>query len=139
MKKKKFKKYFYQEEKPEYYHNSRFNLYINKSLIKNAGDGVFTHDFIPNNTFIDYYQGEIKYFCKTGKYFVEINDDIGIDAFNYPRCYMAMINDSKGSIFSNNTNFKINFNDLIIEIWSIKDIYKDEELFIDYGSEYWIK
>jgi hypothetical protein len=139
MKKKNKNNYFYQEEKEEYYHNSRYNLYIKKSLIEDAGYGLFTNDFIPNNTFIDYYEGEIKYFCKTGKYFIEINNDVGIDAFNFPRCYMAMINDSKGSVFNNNTYFKINSTNLVIEVWSIKDIDKDEELFIDYGSEYWIK
>jgi SET domain-containing protein len=124
MKKKNKKNFIYNIEKPEYYHNSSFNLNILKSLIENAGYGVFTQDKIPNNTFID------RYFA--------INDNIGIDAFLYPRCYMAMINDAKGSIFSNNCDFKIDEKELIIEVWSIRDIKDGEELLINYGSEYWI-
>jgi SET domain-containing protein len=138
MKKKNKKNFIYNIEKPEYYHNSSFNLNILKSLIENAGYGVFTQDKIPNNTFIDRYEGDIKYFVKTGEYYFAINDNIGIDAFLYPRCYMAMINDAKGSIFSNNCDFKIDEKELIIEVWSIRDIKDGEELLINYGSEYWI-
>lgn len=135
---KKKKKILYQIEKPEYYHNSNFNLNINKSLIDNAGNGVYTNDFIPNNTFIDCYEGDIKYFIKAGEYYFGINENIGIDAFLYPRCYMAMINDARGSIFDNNCDFKINDKELIVEVWSIRDIKDGEELFINYGSEYWV-
>jgi hypothetical protein len=138
VKKKNNKRYSYPIENPEYYHNSIFNLNIIKSLIDNAGNGVFTQDYIPNNTFIDCYEGDIKYFVKTGEYYFGINDNIGIDAFAYPRCYMAMINDSRGSIFNNNCDFKVDEKELIVEIWSIRDIKDGEELFINYGQEYWV-
>ena len=123
----------------KYYHNSSFDLYITISNIHNGGLGIFTRSFIPKDSLIDEYCGELKIGIYGGEYYFSITNLIGINALNYPRCYMAMINDSKGSVFYNNTYFKINSTDLVIEVWSIKDINKNEELFIDYGSEYWIK
>ena len=79
-KKNKFKsKYEYVEEEPKYYHNSKFNLKIDKSNIEIAGSGVFTNDLIPPNTFIDYYKGIKKYHSMCGNYFFAINKSIGID------------------------------------------------------------
>jgi hypothetical protein len=51
---------------------------------------------------------------------------------------MAMINDSYNSEFNNNCEMRINDNNQI-EIWSIKDIGINEELFMSYGDEYWKK
>ena len=67
--KRKLKK-IYTEEKEEYYHNSQFQLKIERSKIPHAGKGVITEDFIPNNTFIDYYTGDSCYSLKCGQYFV---------------------------------------------------------------------
>jgi len=96
------KKYKYIEEQEEYYHNSSFQLKIDKSKITLAGKGVFVEEAIPANSFIDYYTGDECYSLKCGTYFVEINDSYGINALTYPRCYMAMINDSYGSPYTNN-------------------------------------
>ena len=70
------KKKIYVEEKEEYYHNSIFNIKIEMSNIKLAGKGVITEEFIPKNSFIDYYTGNIFYYNKCGAYFVEINDKV---------------------------------------------------------------
>jgi len=137
---KKYKskyKYVYKEEKEEYYHNSKFNLRIDKSQIKEAGLGVFTNDFIPANTFIDYYKGNTCSGIKSGSYFFAINHIIGIDAQSYPRCYMAMINDVYKSDFNINCEFIINEEEKKVEIFSCKNIQPDEELFISYGDSYW--
>ena len=49
-----------------------------------------------------------------------------------------MINDARKSYYNYNCEFIIDDNNLFVEIWSIKDIMKREELFIYYGNEYWI-
>jgi hypothetical protein len=104
-----------------YYHKSKFDLFIQKSKIINSGLGIFTNDFIKANTFIDYYFGEYTEHLIGGEYFFRIteknnddknnddknnddknnddknNDDninCGINAINLPRCYMAMLNDA---------------------------------------------
>jgi SET domain-containing protein len=48
---------------------------------------------------------------------------------------MAMINDSHNSQYTNNCEIRIN--NYNIEIWSIRNIEKGEELFMSYGNEYW--
>jgi len=135
MKRKNKNKYIYIPPKEEYYNNSCFELEIKDSNIKNAGKGVFTLEFIPNNTFIDEYTGIIMNHVFCGSYFVLIREGLGIDAQTFPRCYMAMINDNIGSLFEHNCKFMIC--DDKVEIWSIKDIYKGDELYISYGNEYW--
>lgn len=46
-----------------------------------------------------------------------------------------MINDSYHSYFDNNCEFIITEKN--VEIWTIKNIKKYEELFISYGNDYW--
>ena len=136
------------------YHNSSFNLYIKDSQLFQSGKGVFTHDFIPANTFIDFYQGYLSEHIKGGTYFYQINDTWGIDGFGPPRCYMAMLNDAnfqatkiikKGKKkkilfphnFVNNCEFIVDEEKLIVSIFSIIDIEPESELFISYGDTYW--
>ena len=123
---------------PSYYHNSKFCLEIKKSNIENAGFGVFSNTFIPADSFIDFYQGKIiTKNCNGSSYFFHIHDLKGIDAIEYPRCYMAMLNDAHNSSFENNCEFRVTENEKV-EVWSIVDIYPDEELLVDYGDEYFL-
>lgn len=144
-----------------YYHNSIFKLYLKKSQIPDSGIGVYTPDIINANTLIDSYNGD---YSKTagGSYVLMIDDDISIDAFNHPRCYMAMINDcsfipkkiikkNKKKIdvtptaYYDNNNNKLEINcEFVIDkinkkayVYSIKEIKENSELFISYGTGYW--
>lgn len=67
-------------------------------------------------------------------YYLRLSDSDGIDAYAYPRCYMAMINDPYRSVFCANCEFRIE--DGRAYVWSNRAIYPSEELFIDYGSDY---
>ena len=58
-----------------------------------------------------------------------------IDAYDYPRCIFAMINDSRFSNFKYNCDFKI-FEDHV-EVWTITDINEGDELYCNYGDKYW--
>jgi hypothetical protein len=146
-----------------YYHNSTYNLYLSKSQIPEAGLGVFTKDFIPAGTYIDEYYGDIYSFNPGGFYVLEVKPDYYIDANNYPRCYMAMINDcgfiAKKIIRKKKRKIDItpdayydkNNNKLVINckfikkpeeektyVFTISDILQDSELFISYGPNYWV-
>ena len=134
----------------EYYHKSRFNLYINKSGIVNSGFGVFTNDFIPKATYIDDYYGELKEYLCSGDYCFEIDKENYVDAGDLPRCYMAMLNDasfrpkSKRALkkftehtYKNNCYFEVEDEKKVVKIYSLIDIEPNSELFISYGSNYW--
>jgi SET domain-containing protein len=125
-----------------YYNNSQYKLKIDISTIKNAGNGVFALEPIAKNKFIGYYEGDVIFHIQCGSYYISINDDCGINAVCYPRCYMAMINDTYRTDYKYNCEFVINENNSDynkkVEIWSISDININDELFIDYGNNYWI-
>jgi hypothetical protein len=125
-----------------YYNNSQYKLKIDISTIKNAGNGVFALEPIAKNKFIGYYEGDVIFHIHCGSYYISINDDCGINAVCYPRCYMAMINDTYRTDYKYNCEFVINENNSDynkkVEIWSISDININDELFIDYGNNYWI-
>ena len=126
--------YVYKEQTPSYEHQSVYSLYISPSTIKEAGNGVFTNDLILKNTFIDTYRGNYQS-IPTSKYYFSIHDTYGIDAVNYPRCYMAMLNDVVNSNYKPNCEFIVSGDH--VSVWSTRDIHQGEELFISYGDDYW--
>jgi hypothetical protein len=144
-----------------YYHNSIFNLYLKESQIPESGLGIYTKDIISANTMIDEYLGDIieKY---GGPYALCVKDNYYIDAFNLPRCYMAMLNDAShitkkiikkkkrktviipNGYYDKNNKLLENNCEFIFEgnrayIYSTREILPDEELFISYGDNYWNK
>jgi hypothetical protein len=128
--------YTYNEPTPSYYHNSKFDIQIRNSNIKEAGLGVFTNEAIAANTMIDGYTGEYRSRCFSRYYFL-IREGLGIDALDYPRCYMGMLNDSFGSKYSNNCRFVVDLDKETVSVWSIRDISAGEELFVSYGENFW--
>ena len=137
-KNKKKIKYVYNEPKIQYIYNTIYELEIKNSLIKNSGKGVFTKEKLQKNTHLGNYIGK-KYPKDTNifsNYSIETYFGGMIDAQNYPRTIFAMINDSKFSDFENNCEFIIKKD--YVEIWTTKFIDEGEELYIDYGNDYWI-
>jgi SET domain-containing protein len=125
-----------------YYNNTEFILDIQLSNIKNAGNGLFSFQYIPKDTMIGYYKGDVlSGNNKVTDYSFEISPKYFIDAKEFPRCFIAMINDAKNSQFENNCEFRIIEKKIkknsIICLYSIKDIKKGDELFASYGDEYW--
>lgn len=150
-----------------YYHNSKYNIYLDKSQIPDGWLGVFTKDFIPANTYIDEYCGDIYSYNPGGYYVLELKQNYYIDGSNYPRCYMAMLNDCEyitkkikikkkknrkkktditPDAYYDNNNKKLftncefikNTEDNKTYIYSLTDILPNTELFISYGNNYWI-
>ena len=129
--------YEYSPPIPEYVYNSNFNLFIKESNIKHGGLGVFTNDFLDKDIHLGNYIGDMRedgeFTC--GIYAVSLESNNFIDAFQYPRTIFAMINDARFSQFDYNCEFRI-FSDRA-EVWTIKDINIGEELYFDYGDNYW--
>jgi hypothetical protein len=145
----------------QYSHNSVFALYLEKSQIPNGGLGVFTKDAIPPNTFIDEYTGE-KLRIGGGAYVLEISDTCRVDARDYPRCYMAMLNDcsfiAKQTLRKKkrtvnvtpvayydaahnpleiNCKFVLDVDNNRAYVYSVQEIKPNSELFVSYGEDYW--
>lgn len=121
----------------EWTYNTRFSLKIAPSRILNSGSGVFAQESIPANTSLGEYTGEKRHISEPtdGVYSLSLDDEYYIDAFEYPRCVLAMINDSRFTEFNYNCEFKIYVERA--EVWTIGPIQQGEELYIDYGDEYW--
>lgn len=125
--------------KPSYDHScSRFSVEIKPSTIRGAGLGLFALEPIPSGVVVGEYTGDTAPFAIPGGYTVEVElDSYYIDAYNYPRCVMAMINDPKGSDNRKNVEFEIDRESKRVWIVSLRSIEKGEELFLDYGPWYW--
>jgi hypothetical protein len=124
-------------------------LNIEKSKIEKAGLGVFTYQDIPKNTLIGYYEGDLKEFTDecVGDYSFSLSDKYYINADKNIKCYIAMVNDTHNTKFIHNCEFritetkngkKLNEYERMISLWSIKNIKKYNELYADYGPDYWI-
>lgn len=131
-----------------FYNDGPFNLYITHSQLPDSGLGVYTQDFIPEDTIIGEYRGEIvkSYNLETNDYFYELAEadeangimGVGIDSSKLPRCYMAMINDAQFSkTYSNNCVFEGDVDEQKVYVVSTRDIEPEEELFVSYGEGYW--
>jgi SET domain-containing protein len=136
------------EQKEEYVNTSSFDLYIEKSTIRDAGLGVFTRDFILENTILDEYKGQIveSFEINHSDYYYEIIEPdkekgilgYGIDALKYPRNYMAMINDAGfEKVIQNNCEFQTDEKDKKAFVVTTRDVEPGEELFVCYGEGYW--
>jgi hypothetical protein len=123
-------------------HSSRdYNLRIKKSNIKDSGFGLFVATRpIRKGEIITKYSGKISYNPTYGKYVLEAAGKY-INA-NKSDCYGSYANDCRASnrrlhqCKQNNARFKIT-NDGSVDIVAIKDINKNEEIFISYGRQYW--
>jgi len=131
--------YEYVPPKVEYIYNTEFDLCIKESNIKNGGFGLFSNQNIKKDTYIGDYIGEIKlngsFTC--GIYAMCLESNYFIDAYNYPRCIFAMINDSRFSNYNYNYNCIFKTFEDHVEVWTIKDINKDNEIYCNYGDKYW--
>jgi hypothetical protein len=146
--------------KDDYYHTSKHDLYLASSQIPNAGLGVYTRTAIPPNTLIDEYTGYVRTSKYGGPYVFEVDEECYIDARDFPRCYMGMVNDCSyvlrkvkrkkkrwvdvtpdGYYDKNNQKVVVNCKFAVegkrAYVYSIQEIPPDSELFLSYGEDYW--
>ena len=122
-------------------------LKIKKSLLPNAGKGLFTTTAIKKNKKIIEYKGEIidwkEYEKRVNEnkdgYLFFINKKRCIDAFPTPRHMARYANDAAGLSrvpgLKNNSSYQIFGNKCYIV--AERDIEAGEEIFVDYTKEYW--
>jgi SET domain-containing protein len=121
------------------------NLIIKRSLLKNAGKGLFTKKDIRKGERIVEYKGrirtwkEIKSEDEFNGYVFYINRDHVIDAKKTSRARARYANDAKGLSKVNGirNNCKYEQDGLKVYITAIKDIPAGSEILVGYGKEYW--
>lgn len=122
---------------PQYQMTSNYQLRISPSGIVGGGLGVYAQEVIPESVIIGEYTG-LRVGISTGSdYYFHISDELGgICALDYPRCVLAMINDSRGSSYSDNCEWVVIGDRVYME--SSRSIQSGEELFVHYGSRYFL-
>ena len=123
---------------PIYHNDLSHRCTIKKSLVPRAGLGVFANIAIPANRCIGYFSGRLKHadHVQGTDYCICIDDRVR-DGFAFPRGYSAMVNDARGTSFSYNLEFVRIEKKYKIALYTICDIKKGDELYVDYGDEYW--
>lgn len=122
-------------------------LIVKKSLLPNAGKGLFTNKLIKKGTKIIEYKGEIIDWKEYEKrverdedgYLFFINKKHCIDAWNTPQHKARYANDAAGLSrvkgLKNNAVYEIEDNKCFIV--ATRDIAAGEEIFVSYTKEYW--
>lgn len=122
-------------------------LIVKKSLLPNAGKGLFTNKPIKKGTKIIEYKGEIIDWKEYEKrverdedgYLFFINKKHCIDAWNTPQHKARYANDAAGLSrvkgLKNNAVYEIEDNKCFIV--ATRDIAAGEEIFVSYTKEYW--
>jgi SET domain-containing protein len=121
------------------------HLVIKRSLLKNAGKGLFTKKNIRKGERIVEYKGrirtwkEIKAEDEFNGYVFYINRDHVIDAKKTRRARARYANDAKGlsKVTGIRNNCKYEQDGLKVYITAIKDIPAGSEILVGYGKEYW--
>jgi hypothetical protein len=131
---------FTHENGKTYYNNTGYKLSLKKSKIKGAGLGVFAEENIPKGEHIGNYDGKIiqrkkKHFDPD--YSMEINEKYVVDGSCYPRPLTSMINDTYKTKKKHNCEFVVKESKKRVEVYSTRSIADGDELYIDYGNEYW--
>lgn len=120
-------------------------LVVKKSILPDAGMGLFTRKFIPKNTLITEYIGrittwkEVKHNNGNNGYIYYITRNHVIDASPYKKAKARYANDARGikrvKGLSNNSAYVEEGRKVIIK--SLRDIPAGGEILVAYGKEYW--
>jgi SET domain-containing protein len=120
-------------------------LKIKKSVLPDAGNGLFTKKAIPKGTRIVEYKGRITTWKEVQKdkgsnpYIYFIKRDHVIDALPYKKALGRYANDARGlkrlKGITNNAEYVEDGMRVFIE--AKKNIPAGAEILVDYGKEYW--
>jgi hypothetical protein len=124
-------------------------LYIQESLLLNAGKGLFTAITIYKGETIAIFEGEILDQKETSRraklgqdqYFLMMLDGTTLDS-KKTFCYAKYANDVKGSAkslhYKNNAKLRLDENDKVC-LQAKTKIESGSEIFVSYGKQYWTK
>lgn len=121
------------------------SLVIKRSLIPNAGKGLFTKVLISKGSLVVEYKGKVTTWKEanhaegTNAYLYFVNRNHVIDALNYKKAMARYANDCRGLVrlkgFSNNCAYFKEGGKVYIK--ATKDIPAGSEIFVSYGKDYW--
>ena len=120
-------------------------LWVKPSTLSGAGKGLFTRIAIPKGTRIVEYKGilkpwhEVKHMDGYNGYLLRINKNIAIDALTSVHLLGRYANDAQGfaQIKGVKNNAECVTDGLSCYIEATRNIKAGEEIFVDYGIEYW--
>jgi SET domain-containing protein len=122
-------------------------LYVKKSMLPNAGKGLFTKVAISKGTRIAEYKGKLERWVDvrheeedgTNMYLLQVSARKAINAKNYLTSLARYANDARGTSkvvgLRNNCELVSEGDRCYIE--SLRSIKKFEEILVGYGKEYW--
>ena len=119
-------------------------LVVKPSTISGAGNGLFTKTLIPKGARILEYKGTVTTWeavkgDATNAYIYFVKPNHVIDARNHPKSLARYINDAKGlvRVKERKNNAKFVTEGLRVYVEAIRDIGAGEEIFVEYGQQYW--
>lgn len=120
-------------------------LVVKKSSLPGAGKGLFTESLIPAGTRIVEYKGrittwkEVKASEVENNYIFYVNRNHVINTDTYKKALGRYANDAGGLTkikgVRNNSIYAVYDDKMYIE--ATRDIFPGEEIFVDYGRDYW--
>ena len=118
------------------------DLKVKNSKIKGAGKGLFTKVDIKKGQLISMFQGTRTFKQPPNKYMtyvVYVSDGSYINTFHIPGKAKYANDAQYNSLYNNNSDITECEVDGILESFLIatRDIKAGEEIYLDYGSEYW--
>jgi SET domain-containing protein len=123
--------------------NTKKILQVKKSMIRGAGNGLFTNSFIAKGEIIVEYKGAIKTWKEitdaSNRYLFYVNKNHVIDARKNKKDLARYANDARGvyqnNSIKNNSCYVLENNKVFIK--AIRDIFPKSEILVGYGKEYW--
>ncbi len=122
-------------------------LYLKKSKLPKAGKGLFTHVDIPKGTRICEYKGRLQPWKDvreedengTNHYIFRLSPRLAVNAINYKKTFGRYANDAMGfsrvNGLRNNADYETKGNRVYID--ARRAIKKNEEIFVEYGGNFW--
>jgi SET domain-containing protein len=118
-------------------------LYVAKSTLANAGHGLFAKKLIKKGKIVCFLSGEIideaeaekRDVGDRGHYFVGLSSGNILDVYN-STSFGRWANDARHK-GRNNCRIYSTRNTKRAYISAIKDIHPDEEILVDYGTQFW--
>lgn len=122
------------------------HLFVNKSTLPGAGNGLFTRVSIPKGSLIVEYKGRVMTWKQVEAmaddrigYVFYINSKHVIDAWAFKRSKARYANDARGLYrkpeITNNSEYHVFKKRCFIK--ATKNIPAGSEIFVGYGAEYW--
>lgn len=126
-------------------------LYLKKSLLPGAGKGLFTSEKLTRGDIVCEYEGEIVPWSECERradlgyegYVFFISKNRCVDAYFTPEAMGRYANDAKGigrvEGLRNNAQYeiKVRKGEKKVFIVATRVIHPGDEIFVDYGSDYW--